>query len=121
MKALKRLILLVTALAVTIAMVPQALSQTPPPAQNPPPAQPPPPPPPAEEQHNTHPVGKAAVAGAAFGNLGGRPSKTWKNGRARISGGTRALLRLNSARFSGYVPSLSFTLGETLCQLKDSA
>ncbi len=37
MKALKTLILLVTALAVTTAMVPQASSQTPPPAQQPPP------------------------------------------------------------------------------------
>jgi len=42
MKALKTLILLVTALAVTTAMVPQASSQTPPPAQQPPP-------PPAEQ------------------------------------------------------------------------
>ena len=60
MKALKTLILLVTALAVTTAMVPQASSQTPPPAQQPPAAQQPPPaqPPPAEEQHNTHPVAK---------------------------------------------------------------
>ena len=70
MKALKTLILLVTALAVTTAMVPQASSQTPPPAQQPPPAEQPPPaqqPPPAEEQHNSHPVAKGVLAGAAFG------------------------------------------------------
>jgi hypothetical protein len=42
MRALKTLILLVTALAVTTAMAPQASSQTPPPAQQPPP-------PPAEQ------------------------------------------------------------------------
>ena len=70
MKALKTLVLLLTALAVTTAMVPQASSQTPPPAQQPPPAEQPPPaqqPPPAEEQHNSHPVAKGAAAGAAFG------------------------------------------------------
>jgi hypothetical protein len=83
MKALKTLILFVTALAVTTAMVPQASSQTQPPAQQPPPAQPPPPeqpppppPPPAEEQHNSHPVAKGAAAGAAFGAASGNNSGT---------------------------------------------
>jgi hypothetical protein len=94
MKALKRLVLLVTALAVTTAMVPQASSQTPPPAQQPPPAQPPPAeqPPPVEEQHNTHPVAKGAVAGAAFGAAAGA-----------TGGGGTTVVHTGSAHRSGSV------------------
>jgi hypothetical protein len=93
MKALKTLIRLVTALAVTTAMVPQASSQTPPPAQQPPPAQPPPAqPPPAEEQHNTHPVAKGAAAGAAFGAAAGA-----------TGGGGTTVVHTGSAHRSGSV------------------